>query len=565
MTPRRAPNGLELAHSPNRLGPTSVRVVVELRFRVSNALHGRAMRTTVARNSGAWRKMMSNGADFVIVGAGSAGCVLASRLSKDPACRVTLIEAGGDNDSSAVRRPSHWPLLWDREENWGYSTTIQRGYAFRSILCQRGKGLGGSSAINTMIVIRGDPNDFDHWRDLGNPGWGWSEALPYFIRAEDHVLGASDHHGVGGPLAVTSLVAPNPVANAFVEAAVACGHRRNPDFNGEHRDGAGLYHVSVRDGARWSTAEAYLRPAMTRSNLHVITRARVLRVVLDGERAVGVDIFDGVQARRIDAAREVVLCAGAIDSPKLLMLSGIGDSAALLSHGIGVKHVLPGVGQNLCDHPASGVTFALKTPIAADPSSCLAEAGLFMKSVKSTGDYATDIQFLVQPQAPIVAAALGPTPTMAIVVQACRPLSRGSVTLRSADPMDAPLIDPGYMTRPEDLALQLEGLREARRIAGAEPLARHLNGEVAPGTGATTDAELERHVRATSACVFHPVGTCRMGVGEDAVVNGKLQVHGLLGLRVVDASVMPQITSGNTNALTIMIAEKAAELLSVAN
>ena len=504
---------------------------------------------------------MPNGADIVIVGAGSAGCVLAARLSEDQARRVTLIEAGGDGDSNVVRQPSQWPLLWDREENWGYSTTVQSGYALRSILCQRGKGLGGSSAINAMIVIRGDPHDFDHWHDLGNPGWGWSDVLPYFIRCEDHVLGASALHGAGGPLPVTAPTAPNPIAHAFVDAAVACGHRRNSDFNGEYRDGAGLYHLSVRDGVRCSTAAAYLRPAMTRPNLEVITRARALRVVLDGDRAVGVDIFDGVQARRIDARQEVLVCAGAIDSPKLLMLSGIGGPGELQAHGIGVKHALPAVGRHLCDHPGAGLMLALKAPVPAHASSNLAEVGLFMKSVASSGEYSIDIQFHVSPQAPILAAARGLTPTMYVSVLACRPLSRGRVALRSADPLDAPLIDPAYMTRPEDLALQIEGLREARRIVAAEPLARHLDGELAPGPAATTDADLERHVRNNGGCVFHPVGTCRMGPGDDAVVNAELRVHGLRGLRVVDASVMPQITSGNTNAPTIMIAEKAADLI----
>jgi choline dehydrogenase len=251
---------------------------------------------------------MVNGSDFVIVGAGSAGCVLAARLSEDEACQVTLVEAGGDGNSIMVRQPSQWPLLWDRDENWGYATTVQTGYALRSILCQRGKGLGGSSAINTMIVISGDPHDFDHWRDVGNPGWCWREVLPFFIRSENHVFGASDLHGTGGPLAVSAPTAPNPIAHAFVDAAVACGHYRNPDFNGKRRDGAGLYHLSVRDDIRCSTAAAYLRPAMTRPNLEVITRARALRVVLDGGRAVGRSESTSLTARGFDASMPRVRC-----------------------------------------------------------------------------------------------------------------------------------------------------------------------------------------------------------------------------------------------------------------
>jgi len=504
---------------------------------------------------------MAKGSDIVIVGAGSAGCVLAARLSEDPACRVTLIEAGGAGDSDAVRQPNQWPLLWDRDENWGYATTVQSGYALRSILCQRGKGLGGSSAINAMVVIRGDPHDYDQWRDLGNPGWGWRDVLPYFIRSEDHELGASAWHGAGGPLAVTSPTSPHPIAHAFVDAAVACGHRRNPDFNGELRDGAGLYHLSIRDGVRCSTADAYLRPALGRANLEVITRVRALRVALDGDRAVGVDVFDGAQVQRIGASREVLVCAGAIDSPKLLMLSGIGDPAALQAHGIGVKQALPAVGRHLCDHPGAYLVCALKAPLSARPGSNLAEAGLFMRSSTSSGEYAADIQFHALPQAPLVTAALGTAPAMSIGTLACRPLSRGRVALRSADPLDAPLIDPAYLTVPADLALQIEGLREARRVAAAEPLARHLSGELMPGPAATTDADLERYIRGTGGCIFHPVGTCRMGPGQDAVVDAELRVHGLRGLRVVDASVMPQITSGNTNAPTIMVAEKAADLI----
>jgi choline dehydrogenase len=255
------------------------------------------------------------------------------------------------------------------------------------------------------------------------------------------------------------------------------------------------------------------------------------------------------------------VCAGAIDSPKLLMLSGIGDPTALEAHGIGVKRALPAVGRHLCDHPGAYLLLALKAPIPAQPRSNLAEAGLFMRSATASGDYATDIQFHALPQAPLITAAQGLAPAMSISTLACRPLSRGRVALRSADPLDAPLIDPAYLTEPEDLALQIEGLREARRIAAAEPLARHLTGELAPGSASTTDADLERYIRGTSGCVFHPVGTCRMGPGEDAVVNAELCVHGLRGLRVVDASVMPQITSGNTNAPTIMIAEKAADLI----
>lgn len=499
--------------------------------------------------------------DYLIIGAGSAGCVLAARLSQDPRCQVALLEAGGESGSPAVRQPRQWPLLWDRAENWGYATTLQVGYNQRSIPCPRGKVLGGSSAINTMVYIRGDGRDYDHWRDLGNTGWGWSDVLPYFLKSEDQQRGPSELHGAGGLLSVSDQVSPNRISQAFVEAAVAAGHRLNPDFNGPSSDGAGLYQVTIRRGERCSAADAFLAPVRDRKNLRVTTRARTLRVVLDGDRATGVDYFDGTQVVRIHATREVILSAGAIDSPKLLMLSGIGDAVQLESHGLPVKHSLPGVGANLCDHPGTALVLALKEVDQALPSSILSEGGLFAKSASLNDGFAADLQFFGIPFAPLQAAAIGKAQVMAINVQTCRPKSRGKVALRSADPLDTPLIDPRYMTHPYDLALQIEGLRMARDIAAQEPLKSLIAAERAPGVSATSDAALEQHVRAASGCIWHPVGTCRMGQGEDAVVDAELRVHGIRSLRVVDASIMPQIISGNTNAPTIMIAEKAADMI----
>jgi choline dehydrogenase len=503
-------------------------------------------------------------ADIAVVGAGSAGCVLAAKLSEDSRIRVTLIEAGGEASSPRVSQPNQWPLLWDDAENWGYATTLQAGFGFRGIPYPRGKVLGGTGAINAMIAMRGDPKDFDHWRDLGNSGWGWSDVLPYFIRSEDHTLAASALHGVGGPLTISAQAAPSDITMAFIEAAQACGHRHNIDFNGEFLDGAGLYHTTIRDGQRCSTAMAYLQPALHRPNLRIIPKARALRVHFEGDRAVAVDIWDGAQLRRIAAHQEVILCAGAIDTPKLLMLSGVGDPAALQPHGIAVKHALPAVGQHLCDHVQTPSVFALKQPVATAATSILAEGGLFMKRATAADEFGAHLQFFAFPQVPLPAAARGATPVMAIAAQACRPSSRGQVRLRSSDPLDPPVINPGYLTHPDDLALQIEGVRMARRIAAAEPLASLLHGEVSPGAQATSDAALEAVIRATSGSVWHPVGTCRMGPGKDAVVDAQLQVHGLRGLRglrVVDASVMPQITSANTNLPTVMIAEKAADLV----
>ena len=507
------------------------------------------------------RAAVSKSYDYVIVGAGSAGCVLADRLSKDPACRVALLEAGGENQAHRLMQPNQWPLLWDGPENWGYATTLQSGYGLRSIPYPRGKVLGGTSAINAMIYIRGDAQDYNHWRDLGNPGWGWQDVLPYFLKSEDQQRGASALHGTSGLLTVSDQPSPSVMSKAFVDAAQAAGHVRTDDFNCGSPEGAGLYQVTMRNGQRCSTATAFLNPSRSRDNLHVMTHARTLRIVIEGNRATGVDYFDGSQVIRIHATREVILSAGAIDSPKLLMLSGIGDASQLESHGVHVRASLSGVGANLCDHPGSNLVFA---PHSMDPTpanSNLIEGGLFMKSASMNDGFGADIQFFCIPFAPIQPGAKGKGQVMCICVQTCRPKSRGRVSLRSADPMDTPIIDPRYMTHAYDMAIQLEGLRAARHIAAQEPLKSLFAKELMPGLHVTDDAALDYYIRTTSGCIWHPVGTCRMGSGTDAVVDAQLRVHGVQSLRVVDASIMPQITSGNTNAPTIMIAEKAADMI----
>jgi choline dehydrogenase len=500
-------------------------------------------------------------ADYVIVGAGSAGCVLAARLSQDAACEVALLEAGGDAASDTVRRPSHWPLLWDADQSHGYSTTLQPGYFARSVPCPRGKGLGGTSAINAMLYIRGDPRDFDEWRDAGNPGWGWDDVLPLFKRSQDQARGACNLHGSGGELPVSDQTDPHPMSHAFVEAAAAAGYGANADFNGEQQGGAGLYQTTTRGGERFSAARAFLDPIRTRANLHVLTRARALRVVLEGDRAVAVEYFDGLQVRRIHARREVLLCAGAIDSPRLLLLSGIGDPAQLEPLGIRVLHALPAVGGNLHDHPGSGLLLEARAAGQMPATSVHAEAGLFARSEQIDDGYANHIQFFLMPYGPTLAAARGRQLGTMATAQALRPRSRGSVRLRSADAMDAPLIDPAYFKHPEDVKLQIEGIRILRRIFAEPALRGFVGAELAPGQAVQTDQAMEAALRFSSGCVWHPVGTCRMGPGPDAVVDAQLRVHGIRGLRVADASVMPRITSGNTNAPVIMIAEKASDMV----
>lgn len=499
-------------------------------------------------------------ADVVIVGAGSAGCTLAARLTEGGARRVVLLEAGGSNEAPTVRQPGLWPLLWDTEHNWGYSTTLQPGYGGRSIAYPRGKGLGGTSAINAMLYIRGDARDFDHWRDEGNPGWGWSDVLPLYLRSEDQARGAGARHATGGPLRVSDLQDPCAASRSFIEAAVQCGHARNDDFNGETQLGAGLYQVTADRDGRVCTARAFLAPAMHRANLRVITRARALRILCDGTQATGVEYFRDSQVQRVMAG-EVIVCAGAIDSPKLLMLSGIGDPAQLEPLGVPVAHALPGVGRNLHDHPGTPVVLRLRDPAVLPPASNIVEAGLFLHSGVEEDGYDADTQLFFLPRGPLLAAATGTPWAMMLNAQTNRPRSRGSVRLRSGDPADAPLIDPAYLTDPYDVKVQLNAVRAARRIADSEPLRSYWSAEVLPGASVQEDHAMVASIRANSGCIWHPVGTCRMGNGSHDVVDPALRVHGMERLRVADASIMPRITSGNTNAPAIMIAEKAALLV----
>ncbi|MCA6215565.1 choline dehydrogenase [Ideonella sp. B7] len=526
--------------------------------------------------------------DYVIVGGGSAGCVVANRLSANPAVKVCLIEAGPDDRQFPTNQLVNTPagtmgLMANPRYDWMYTLRGGQEVARRDIFCPRGKVLGGSSAINGTIYIRGNPRDYDQWARLGNTGWGYDQVLPLFKRHENRLAGGNAFHGTGGELNVTNLRSPQGVSKAFVEAALEAGYPANGDFNGTTQEGFGFFEVNQTRGERMSSARAFLHPVAHRPNLTLLTGTATQRVVLQGRRATGVEVLVDGRRQLIEARREVVLSAGAIGSPQLLMLSGIGPAEHLRSHGIAVMHDLPGVGENFQDHQdvlviaksqrhdLFGWSLAALPWMAASPfqfylarrgpwTSNTVEAGGFLKSNPTLQD--PDLQLIIRPllaNQPQRKIPVGHG--FSVHISLLRPASRGAVRLASASAADKPDLRPNFLSERVDLERLMYGVRAVRKIIRTPAMAGYFAEELWPGAAADSDAEIEQFVREHVATTFHPAGTCKMGVDERAVVDPQLRVHGIEGLRVADASIMPTIISGNTNAPTIMIGEKCAQMM----
>ncbi len=528
--------------------------------------------------------------DYIIIGGGSAGCTLAARLTEDPGTRVLLLEAGGRNDGVLIRMPAGVGQLIKAKSahNWGFWTEPEPHLDDRRLWWPRGRGLGGSSAINGMVYMRGHPLDYDEWRQMGLGGWGWDDVLPYFRKLERHHRGG-ELHGAEGPLHISKGESTSPFYTALIEAGRQAGYPVTDDFNGADFEGFGPYDLTISNGRRWSTAEAYLKPVATRANLTVVTDARTTRIRVENGRATGVDYVVGKRRtpRFAAAAGEVLLCAGAVQSPQILQLSGIGDPARLQAAGVAVTHPLPGVGENLQDHldvtmnwrsrgleSAYAVTRGFRQ-LAVGLRYMLRGTGPGRQTFLESGAFIPSRPGLSRPDIQIhgVLAIMRDHAKVKVTedgfsLHLCqlRPESRGRVGLHSADPFADPSIEANYLATPEDRRVMREAVRIGRRVVGQDALTPYRGEELAPGAPVASDAAIDTWIRATAETIYHPVGTCKMGAADDtrAVVDAHLRVRGLAGLRVVDASVMPSLVSSNTNAPTIMIAEKAADMIRAA-
>ncbi|MBC8639805.1 choline dehydrogenase [Caballeronia sp. EK] len=526
---------------------------------------------------------MQQEVDYVIVGAGSAGCVLANRLSADPSNVVMLLEAGGPDTSPWIHIPvGYFKTMHDPELDWCYRTEADDAVAGRSIDWPRGKVLGGSSSLNGLLYVRGQREDYDRWAELGNAGWSYRDVLPYFKKSEDQEHGASEYHGAGGPLKVSDLRLRRPIADHFIAAAQEIGIPFNTDYNGATQEGVGYFQQTAYKGLRWSTAKGFLKPVRDRRNLIVQTRAQTRKVLFNGKEATGIEyVHEGV-VKTVRARVEVILAAGAIGSPQILQNSGVGPARVLNNAGVQVRHELPGVGRNLQDHlqvrlvfktrertlndevnnPLKKALIGLQYALSRTGPLTLAASQVAIFTRSSPDVARPDIQFHMQPLS-ADKPGQGAHPFSAFTSSVCqlRPHSRGSVEIRSNDPLNYPAIHANYLSDERDHPVVIGGIKVARRIAAAPSLAKHIVSEFIPGSQYGTDAELLDVARKFSQSIYHPAGTCKMGSDALAVVDERLKLRGIGRLRVVDASIMPELVSGNTNAPVIMIAEKAADMI----